>query len=162
MTIPPPPLSPLRMVVLALTCEEPMHPYRMQTLIKQRGKDLIANVVQRNSVYQAIDALQRAGLIAVRETARDDRRPERTVYEATAAGQQALQTWVRTGLAAPAREFPAFPAALASLACLGDLQELANLLEARIEAQTMRLAEFEQSVPNVPRIFLLESDFLAA
>jgi len=77
------PRSPLWMVVLSLVCEEPMHPYRMQTLIKERGKHEIANVAQRNSVYQTIAALRRAGLIAVRETAREERRPERTVYEVT-------------------------------------------------------------------------------
>jgi hypothetical protein len=32
----------------------------MQTLIKERGKDQIANVAQRNSVYQTIAALKRA------------------------------------------------------------------------------------------------------
>src|SRR5437899_1987026 len=47
--MPPPsrPRSPLWIVVLGLACEEPMHPYRMQTLIKQRGKDLVANVARR-------------------------------------------------------------------------------------------------------------------
>src|SRR5579862_4517755 len=99
MTEPPRPRSPLWIVVLALACEEPMHPYRMQALIKQRGKDQIANVAQRNSVYQTIDALKRADLIAVRETSREERRPERTTYEATAAGREALRAWVRAGLA---------------------------------------------------------------
>src|ERR1700757_3362894 len=102
----PRPRSPLWMVVLALACEEPMHPYRMQVLIKQRGKDQIANVAQRNSVYQTIAALLRAGLIAVRETSRPDRHPERTVYEATAAGRDALRSWVRGGLSTVSREYP--------------------------------------------------------
>src|SRR5579863_6293570 len=79
----PSPRSPLWMIVLALACEEPMHPYRMQTLIKQRGKDQVANVAQRNSVYQTIDALVSAGLIRVCGTAQEENRPERTIYEAT-------------------------------------------------------------------------------
>ena len=81
------PRSPLSIIVLGLACEEPMHPYRMQTLIRQRGKDQVANVAQRNSVYQTIEALERAGLIVARGTSRDENRPERTVYEATAAGR---------------------------------------------------------------------------
>src|SRR6185369_12765581 len=105
----PRPRSPLWIVVLGLACEEPMHPYRMQTLIKQRGKDQVANVAQRNSVYQTIDALRRAGLIRVRETSREERRPERTIYEATDEGRRALAAWVRTGLSTVAREFPEFP-----------------------------------------------------
>src|ERR1700754_3282212 len=95
------PRSPLWMVVLALACEEPMHPYRMQTLIKQRGKEQIANVAQRNSVYQTIDALRRAGLIRIGETERNKRRPERAVYEASEAGRTALRHWVRTTLSSP-------------------------------------------------------------
>ena len=75
--------SPLALVLLVLLAEEPMHPYRMHEVIKERGKDRIANVAQRNSVYQTIDRLLRAELIAVRETTRDERRPERTVYEIT-------------------------------------------------------------------------------
>src|SRR6185503_10115553 len=98
MTPPSRPRSPLWMVVLALACEEPMHPYRMQTLIKERGKDHVANVAQRNSVYQTIDALLRAGLISVRETSREENRPERTIYEATDAGRETLRAWVRTVL----------------------------------------------------------------
>src|SRR4029450_1415388 len=93
------PRSPLWMVVLSLVCEEPMHPYRMQTLIKERGKDEVANVAQRNSVYQTIAGLRRAGLIAVRETSRDERRPERTVYAITDGGRRRFQEWMRTVIA---------------------------------------------------------------
>src|ERR1043166_6538228 len=96
MTNSPRPRSPLWMVGLALACEEPMHPYRMQSLIKERGKDHVANAPQRNSVYQTIDALLRANLIAIRETARDENRPERTVYEATDEGRRTLHGWLRT------------------------------------------------------------------
>ena len=81
-----------------MICEEPMHPYRMQALIKERGKDQIANVAQRNSVYQTIAALSRAGLITIRETSRDERWPERTVYEVTEEGRRTLRLWLRTVL----------------------------------------------------------------
>src|ERR1041384_6613889 len=84
--------SVLALVLLSLLAEEPMHPYRMHEVIKARGKDRIANVAQRNSVYQTIDRLLRAELITVLETARDVRRPERTVYEITDAGMDALRT----------------------------------------------------------------------
>src|SRR5215472_12707828 len=89
------PRSPLAMVVLSLLVEGPMHPYLMQQRIKQQGKDQVANVAQPNSVYQVIERLQREGLIAVRETAREERRPERTVYELTTEGRQTLYLWVR-------------------------------------------------------------------
>jgi len=155
------PRSPLWMVVLAFVSEEPMHPYRMQALIKERGKDQIANVAQRNSVYQTIAALLRAGLIAIRETSRDERRPERTVYEVTPEGRRTLQAWMREVLATPAREFPDFPAALSLVAgaAPGDVRVL---LETRIATLEKRLAELEEPVPNLPRLFLLESEYMAA
>lgn len=152
------------MVVLALACEEPMHPYRMQQLIKARGKDRVANVSQRNSVYQTIDALLRAELIRVRETASADNRPERTVYEATEAGREALLHWVREALARPAREFPDFPAALSLLGPGFTAPELAGLLEQRATALSARLREHEQQeVPAaIPRLFLLEEEYMVA
>ncbi len=158
----PRPRSPLWLVVLALACEEPMHPYRMQTLIKQRGKDQVANVAQRNSVYQTIDALQRAGLIAVRGTSREALRPERTTYEATEEGRRALRSWVRTGLSTPAREFPEFAAALATLHGVDGPDDLGVLLETRVSALVARLADLEKPVPGVPRLFLLEGEYMAA
>jgi DNA-binding PadR family transcriptional regulator len=156
------PRSPLWMVVLALVCEEPMHPYRMQALIKQRGKDQIANVAQRNSVYQTIDALRRAGFLAVQSTSRDERRPEKTSYEATEEGRRALRAWVRAGLATPAREFPDFPAVLSLLYGVEDARDLRRLLEARVTAQEKRLAELRVEVPGLPRLFLLDSEYMAA
>jgi DNA-binding PadR family transcriptional regulator len=157
----PSPRSPLWMVVLALACEEPMHPYRMQTLIKQRGKDQVANVAQRNSVYQTIDALVRAGLIRVRETTHHENRPERTVYEATERGREALLAWLRSALSTPVREYPMFPAALATL----DPRlkpELRGLLEARLATLEARLPELEKTFPGLPRIFLIEDEYTAA
>lgn len=156
------PRSPLQLVVLALVCEEPMHPYRMQLLIKQRGKDQIANVAQRNSVYQTIHALRRRRLIRVRGTSRQKRRPERTVYEATEEGRRVMASWVRVMLSTPAREFPDFPAALATLDPRMTPAELCGLLEARAAALAPRLTELEKPWPNIPRIFLIEEEYLAA
>jgi DNA-binding PadR family transcriptional regulator len=156
--------SPLALVLLGLLAEEPMHPYRMQQMIKERGKDKIANVAQRNSVYQTIDRLLRNGLLAVRETSRDERRPERTVYELTDDGRTTLRSWTRAMLAAPAREFPEFPAALASLMLLepadvlDQLSTRAAALAAEIETRRAELA----AVPDLPRLFTLDEEYLLA
>jgi DNA-binding PadR family transcriptional regulator len=150
------------MVVLALACEEPMHPYRMQQLIKQRGKDRIANVAQRNSVYQTIDALVRAGLLEVQKTERDENRPEKTIYAPTDEGRRTLHAWIRTVLAEPAREFPDFPAALSLLDPSFTVAELRGLLETRIAALETQLRGHEQPFPGLPRMFLLEEEYLAA
>jgi DNA-binding PadR family transcriptional regulator len=149
------------MVVLSMICEEPMHPYRMQALIKERGKDQIANVAQRNSVYQTIAALGRSGLIRIRGTSRDERWPERTIYEVTDEGRRTLGLWLRTVLSTPAREFPDFPAAL-SLVAGSEPQDVRAQLETRIGALEIRLAELERPYPGLPRVFLLEAEYMAA
>ncbi len=155
------PRSPLWLVVLAQLIEGPMHPYRMQALIKERGKDLIANVAQRNSIYQAIDGLLRAGLIAVRETERDPNRPERTIYEITAEGRRTLIVWLHAMIAEPAREFPDFPAALSFVMML-EPADLRAQLETRAAALEARIAMLEQPAPQIPRLFLLETEYMAA
>lgn len=140
-----------------------MHPYRMQQLIKERGKDEVIHVQQRASLYQTIKYLLRAELIQVRETAREQKRPERTIYELTEAGRQILYQWLREMLSTPASEFPEFPAALAYLAlltpedALRQLQARANALAAEVTRIDNQL---QQAAPTVPRLFLIELEYL--
>ena len=110
--------SPLALAVLVLLHEAPMHPYRMQRLIKDRGKDQVINVGQRASLYQTIDQLLRAELITFWENARDQGFPERTVYRLTEEGHAAAVAWLREMVSTPAQEFPEFPAAVSLLPLL--------------------------------------------
>lgn len=162
MTSPEPRRSTLGMVLLALLMEAPMHPYRMQQMIKERGQDQLVNVAQRNSVYQALERLVRDGLARPASTAREAGRPERTVYEVTEAGEAMMRAWLTKMLPVPAREFPEFPAALAFLAVLTP-EAVRSLLERRIEAQRERLdAIRSQAPPGLPRLFLIEDEYRAA
>jgi DNA-binding PadR family transcriptional regulator len=158
--------SPLALAVLAMLTEAPMHPYRMQQLIKQRGKDEVVNVRLRNSLYQTIDRLLRGDLIAVRETERDGAFPERTIYEITDAGRDTARLWLREQLAQPAREFPAFPAAISFLPLLAP-DDVRRQLETRIAALVRELARIEAGrkgaeAMQVPRLFLLEGELMEA
>ncbi|GAA2894532.1 PadR family transcriptional regulator [Streptosporangium fragile] len=153
------------MAVLSLVGEEPMHAYRMQQLIKERHKDDVVNVAQRNSVYQTIERLLRDGLIAVRGTSREENRPERTVYELTGTGRETLRQWMRTMLSTPAREFPEFPAALAFLPVLRP-DEVHAALEERLAALRAQLNELDGELTEsgrfLPRVFLVESEYQRA
>jgi DNA-binding PadR family transcriptional regulator len=154
--------STLAMVLLALLLEAPMHPYRMQQMIKERGQDQLVNVAQRNSVYQALDRLVRDGLARPGGTAREPGRPERTVYEITADGEATLRRWLTAMLPAPAREFPEFPVALAFLPIL-DPAEVRSLLERRMAAlEKKRDSIVAQAPPGLPRLFLIEDEYRAA
>ena len=54
---PAPRSSPLALTVLALLHYQPLHPYGIQRLIKQWGKDQVVNVEQRTSLYRTIERL---------------------------------------------------------------------------------------------------------
>ncbi|WBC17751.1 PadR family transcriptional regulator [Micromonospora sp. WMMA1998] len=155
--------SPLAMMVLALLVEEPMHAYRMQQLVREREKQDVVNVAQRNSIYQAIERLRRDELIQVAETTRAQGRPERTVYALTPAGRRALDAWLTEALATPAREFPEFPAALSFLPILPP-EEAARRLDQRADAIEARLREREAALDafDLPRLFLVEDEYQLA
>jgi DNA-binding PadR family transcriptional regulator len=154
--------SVLAMAVLSMLSEEPMHPYRMQQLIKERQKGDVVNVTQRNSIYQTIDRLLRDGLVEVDSTAREANRPERTTYRITDAGLTTLREWLEAMLSTPAPEYPEFPAALSFLPSLSRKQAVAALTT-RITRLEQRLAalddELAQGSTFLPRLFLLESEY---
>ena len=153
----------MALAVLAFLYEKPMHPYRMQQLIKERGKDEVINVQQRARLYQTIRQLLQAKLIRIRETERGPKRPERTIYELTEEGRQTMYQWLREMLSKPASEFPEFPAALAYLALLTPEDAQAQL-QTRANALAVEIARIEQqlqeAIQHVPRLFLIEMEYL--
>ncbi|WP_259669589.1 MULTISPECIES: PadR family transcriptional regulator [unclassified Rhizobium] len=156
--------SPVALAVLAMLMEEPLHPYRMQRLIKERGKDEVINVTQRASLYQTIHRLEREALIAQQKTVRDDKRPERTVYEITEKGRDVALAWIREMLSTLTREYPEFPAAVSFLALLTP-NDVLGLLEHRakaIESELRRIDGLLREAQAVPRLFLLEMEYLRA
>jgi DNA-binding PadR family transcriptional regulator len=157
--------SPLALAVLALLFEEPMHPYRMQVLIRERGKDEVVNVRQRTGLYRTIERLLAAGLVRVRETERDSARPERTVYELTAEGREVAADWLRAALSTPGQEFPEFPAAVSFIGLLSP-DDVLRQLQRRQVLLRQELARIEAGLTEagamLPRVFLLESEYLRA
>jgi DNA-binding PadR family transcriptional regulator len=151
------------MVVLAMFVEGPMHAYRVHELIRERGKDQIVNVAQRNSVYQTIDRLLRSKLIDVQKTSREEGRPERVVYKITKEGERTLKAWLTTTLEEPTREFPQFPAALAFLMLLSPKEALAHLTKRKetlardVAASTKGLEQIRES--GLPRLFLIDDEY---
>ena len=157
--------SPLSLTVLGLLIAGPLHPYAMQRLIRQWGKDQVINVGQRAGLYRTIKRLHQAGLVAIRQTERDENYPERTVYELTDKGRQTVHEWLLTMLRTPRNEFPEFPAAL-SFAMLLTPEQLLLALEQRAASLRESLAGLDAVLggPNdpVPRLFLLETEYVRA
>jgi DNA-binding PadR family transcriptional regulator len=132
--------------------------------MKLWGKDRVVNVGQRANLYKMIERLSAARLIAVRQTERDQRFPERTVYELTEAGLRQGREWLTEMLANPRNEFPEFPAALSFVFGLTPAEALAAL-ERRATQLQQNIAELERELHDQsgpPRLFLLESEYLGA
>jgi DNA-binding PadR family transcriptional regulator len=154
--------SPLAVAVLSLLHAGPLHPYAMQGLIKQWGKDQVINVGQRANLYKTIRRLQDAGLVAFRQTERDQNYPERTVYELTEAGRAADIRWITEMVATPRNEFPQFPAALSFVMLLGP-EQARQALARRAAGLEGRLAEVEETLARfagtLPRVTLMDDEY---
>ncbi|MEU7638786.1 MULTISPECIES: PadR family transcriptional regulator [unclassified Streptomyces] len=157
--------SPLGLTVLALLHHRPLHPYGIQQLLKQWGKEQVVNVGQRAGLYRTIERLQAGGLIAVRHTERDQQYPERTVYEVTDEGRAVTREWLEQMLAVPKAEFPVFPAALSNMLMLSP-DEVAPILDRRLARITVQRADLERQTAaapdGLPRITLIENEYLLA
>ena len=157
--------SGLALAVLALLVEEPMHPYRMQQLLRERGKGDVVNIGQRSQLYKTIDRLARDGLIVDHVTERDSTRPERTVFALTAEGHETAQEWTQEMLTAPRHDFPEFVVGLAYLPLL-DPGVVARAVTTRLVELRERLAApraaTADGVDVLPRVVLVESEYQVA
>ncbi len=156
--------NPLALAVLVLLFERPMHPYEMAATLKIRNKGKSIKL-RYGSLYTVIEGLQEQGLIAARETVREGRRPERTVYELTPNGAERMRSWLRELLGTPVKEYPQFEAALSLLPAVPP-DEAVALLEARgvrlgETAEELR-ATVEAVTKLVEPLFLVEIDYRLA
>ncbi len=157
--------NPLALAVLVLLYERPMHPYEMATTLRERRKE---DSIKLNygSLYTVIEQLLREKCIAVREVVKEGRRPEKTVYELTAAGETELTDWMRELVRSPVKEYPQFEAALSLLPALPP-EEVAALLGIRLGLIEKALARFDEGARicremKLPRLFSLESEYARA
>jgi len=154
--------NPLSLAVLVCLLERPMHPYEMATVMRHRGKEQSIKL-NYGSLYTVVKALTKAGLIEARETEREGRRPERTVYGLTEAGHVELIDGLSEILSTPAKEYPRFEGALSMVAALPP-EDVLPLLEdrcTRLEVQLIQQRTVVQMMlqQEIPELFCLESDY---
>jgi DNA-binding PadR family transcriptional regulator len=154
--------NPLALAVLGCLSERPMHPYEISTTLRTRGKEQSIKL-NYGSLYSVVEALQKHGLITARETTREGRRPERTVYEITPAGQDEFEDWLAELLSIPVRDFASLEAGLSLMPGLPP-DEVARLLGERTEKLQTELryldATFAQTAEmGLPELFVVESRF---
>jgi DNA-binding PadR family transcriptional regulator len=152
------------LAVLSLLREEPMHPYQMQRLLRDRHQDEVLGL-KPGSLYHAINRLVRAGFIEAVTIERAGRRPERTVYRLKPEGARAFARWLRERLASPPEEVSEFAGSVSFLVHLTPKEALAQLesraaaLEATVQGVT---AVQDRAGRSVPRVHLVEKEYLLA
>jgi DNA-binding PadR family transcriptional regulator len=154
--------NPLALAVLALLFERPMHPYEMATTLREREKAESIKL-RFGSLYSVIDRLQAEGLIRAGERVREGKRPERTVYHITEAGEAEMRDWLRDLVSTPVKEYPQFEAALSLLPVLPP-DEALEMLEVRLELLDAMVEQNEAkhehaSEMGVPELFMIESRY---
>jgi DNA-binding PadR family transcriptional regulator len=146
-------LNVVQEVLLALLAREAAHGYQLQAQL-QLALGPLASALNGGHVYVTLSRLEKAGLIASGQ-AREGDRPNRKVYELTAAGRRRVLAWLEDmswPKPAPA-EFhlklvAAAAAGLADPVRIVDLQRH-ELLSGLREAQRAALAEPEGSVAGL-------------
>jgi DNA-binding PadR family transcriptional regulator len=157
--------NPLALAILACLREKPMHPYEMAATMRERVKHESIRL-NYGSLYGIVENLERGRLIAARETVREGKRPERTVYAITDRGVRELVDWMSELVATPVKEYPQFEAALSLMHALppdvaGELlaQRVVNL-DLILTQKRAALAATEAQ--GLPRLFVLETEYAIA
>src|SRR5665213_2376602 len=130
--------NPLALAVLACLVERPMHPYEISTTLRSRGKELSIKL-NYGSLYSVVESLEKHGLIRARETTREGRRPERTVYEITDAGAIECEDWLAELISVPVREFTSLEAGLSRGFAGPDQAVLLQRLDDRVQRPVVEL-----------------------
>jgi DNA-binding PadR family transcriptional regulator len=157
--------NPLALAVLSCLSERPMHPYEISTTLRTRGKEHSIKL-NYGSLYSVVESLQKHGLVVAKETVREGRRPERTVYEITEAGLGEMEDWLAELLSTPVRDFTSLEAGLSLMAVLPP-DEVARLLTERSERLRIELRSLDATLAAVadmglPDVFAVESHFRRA
>ena len=141
-------------VVLALLAKEPSHGYQLRARLRQALGPL-GDTMNDGQVYVTLTRLQKAGLVASEQAAGVADRPDRKVYELTAAGQQRVAGWL-TEVSWPKPDLAEFHLKLIAAAAAGLADPLAivdaqrrELLRRLRDAQRAAMAESARSAAGL-------------
>jgi len=152
------------LTVLVFLRIRPMHPYELQSIIRVTHKDDFLHL-NPGSLYNSIQRLLQAGLIAVEETTRAGRRPERTVYRITPRGLAEAVRWLKELLEQPSPDSTWFYAALSFLPALPP-REVSRQLRKRITHLARQIGEYQRAldlmIPRIGRLNLIEVEYALA
>jgi DNA-binding PadR family transcriptional regulator len=132
--------------VLAMLAKEPSHGYQLRARLRQALGPL-GEAMNDGQVYVTLTRLEKAGLVTAEPTAGRPDRPDRKIYELTAAGQQRVAEWL-TEVSWPKPDLAEFHLKLIAAAAAGLADPLAivdtqrrELLRRLRDAERAALAE---------------------
>ena len=136
--------------VLAMLAKEPSHGYQLRARLRQALGPL-GEAMNDGQVYVTLTRLEKAGLVTAEPTAGRPERPDRKMYELTAAGQQRVAEWLAE-VSWPKPDLAEFHLKLIAAAAAGLADPLAivdtqrrELLRRLRDAQRAAMAEPEGS-----------------
>lgn len=149
------------LTVLAMLSVRAAHPYELHRLIVDTHKDYVTGLPR--SLYHAVEKLAGQELITPVETAKEGRRPERTVYEITGEGRKELSSRLRALLEAPHPDRRTFTAAISLIGALpphdalGALRTRAAAIEGLLAGAEGHLRALRDN--GLPEILMIEIDY---
>jgi DNA-binding PadR family transcriptional regulator len=154
----------LALYLLSLLAQQPMYPYEMAQLLRDRGKDKNFPI-NWGSLYTVVANLAKYGFIEEAGTVREGRQPERTTYQITSRGLAELRDWLTELLSVPEDERSGFVAALSEAGILPP-DEVIGLLTARLttldQANAAAQDDLKVWVERLPRVLLIEAEYQLA
>lgn len=146
----------MKLVILGLLMEANRHTYEIRQTMKERGMNNYMKL-QDGSLYYAMDQLHKDGLVEAHEVVRDTNRPEKTIYQITAAGKLKFQELLVEQLHEEIKHYHPLYVAL-PFTVHGDQAKIADILENKILAQKMVMNKmkslYQEHISIVPRVVL--------
>lgn len=135
------------LVLISLLAEQPMHGYQANLELERREIRDWAGI-SRPQVYYSLDKLARAGLIRAAESVEPAAGPDRSVFETTAKGRQALAEALERKEWATQRDRPPFLTwiALSWQAKPGAFRKQIRLRQQFLEQELARETEVLRSI----------------
>ncbi|MBN1260310.1 MAG: PadR family transcriptional regulator [Anaerolineae bacterium] len=145
----------VRLVILGLLRERPLHGYELKQIIEEHMGDWTA--IAFGSIYYALDKLAEEGCVERIATEQEGHRPSRHIYQITERGEEEFLHLLRELWRTPERQYYDFDVALFFITALPHEEVLATL-RGRVAGLEAALAHLEAhqneqtEAPEVPPI----------
>lgn len=148
------------MAILGLLAERPRHPYDIACTMQHRHMDKHIKL-SLGTLYHMVEQLHGLGWVRSTETAREGRRPERTIYEVTPEGHARFLQRLRELIAEPNQEYSSFEAGLSFLHQLSP-PEAAALLRRRAAALRDQMDSWDHTLERLHEMGLMRLALIEA